>query len=126
MLSSHVSNFLQNVLTIVLSFQTASQAWCLGRYLPLLVGDVVPTDDEKWENFLCLLKIIQFIFAPIIIDDEVDYLQMLIEDYLTCFVELYPYRPLVPKMHYLIHMPTWIKRFASVKMTLIILPLLLK
>ena len=33
-------------------FSSASQAWCLGRFFPLLVGDLVPEGDEKWENYL--------------------------------------------------------------------------
>ena len=28
----------------------ASEMWCLGRYLPLLIGDLIPDDDEHWEN----------------------------------------------------------------------------
>ena len=90
---------------------SASQAWCLGRFLPLLVGDLVSEDNEKWDNFLNLLKIMEYVFAPVTTEDKLDYLQILVEDYLTDFSELYPARPLVPKMHYLIHMPTWMKRY---------------
>lgn len=33
--------------------QKASKMWCLGRYLPLMVGDIiVPEDNEKWLLFL--------------------------------------------------------------------------
>lgn len=81
----------------------ATQAWCLGRFLPLLVGDLVGEDDDKWENFICLLKIMEYVFAPVTTQDKLDYLQTLIEDYLIGFTQLYPHRPLVPKMHYLIH-----------------------
>ena len=83
----------------------------MGRFLPLIIGDLVPESDEKWENFLCLLRIMEFLFAPVITEDKVDYLQTLIEDYLVVFTDLYPERPLTPKMHYLIHMPSWIKRY---------------
>ena len=88
----------------------ASQAWCLGRFLPLLIGDLVAEEDDKWENFIHLLKIMEYVFAPVTTADKLDYLQTLIEDYLIGFTQLYPDRPLVPKMHYLIHMPTWMKR----------------
>jgi len=53
----------------------------------------------------------EYIFAPITTQHKLEYLQTLIEDYLTEFTRLYPERPLVPKMHYLIHMPTWMKRY---------------
>ncbi len=90
---------------------SASQAWCLGRVLPLLVGDLIPEDNEKWENYLELLKIMEYIFATVTTTDKLDYLQILIQDYLTEFTRLYPARPLVPKMHYLVHMPSWMRRY---------------
>ena len=55
----------------------------------------------------------EYIFAPVITTDKLDYLQMLIQDFLTEFTRLYPERPLTPKMHYLVHMPSWMKRLAS-------------
>lgn len=99
----------------------ATQAWCLGRFLPFLIGDLVDEGDEKWENFLCLLKIMEYIFAPVTTDDKLDYLQTLIEDYLIDFTQLYPNRPLVPKMHYLLHMPTWMKRYTAIVFMCVIL-----
>ena len=41
------------VLYIVI--QLASKMWCMGRLLPLMTGDLVPEDDEKWKLFLLLL-----------------------------------------------------------------------
>ena len=45
----------------------------------------------------------EFTFAPIITIDKTCYLEVLIEDFLSEFQRLYPERPLVPKMHYLVH-----------------------
>ena len=89
----------------------ASQSWCLGRFIPLLVGDKVPEDDERWMNYLTLLHIMEFVFAPAINQGQIGYLEMLIEDFLYEFSRLYPDRPLLPKMHYLIHIPNWIRRY---------------
>jgi 5-hydroxyisourate hydrolase-like protein (transthyretin family) len=36
---------------------------------------------------------------------------MLIEDFLEEFKVLYPERSLTPKMHYLVHIPTWMNRY---------------
>ena len=52
----------------------------------------------------------EYTFAPVITTDKLDYLQMLIQDFLIEFTQLYPDRPLTPKMHYLVHMPSWMKR----------------
>ena len=44
--------------------------------------------------------------------DKLDYLQTLLEDFLIEFTHLYPEQHLTPKMHYLIHIPAWMKRLA--------------
>lgn len=74
------------------------------------MGDLVPEDDEHWENFLNLLRIVESMFAPITTVDKTCYLEMLIENFLSEFKELYPGRPLTPKMHYLIHVPAWMRK----------------
>ena len=83
--------------------------WCLGRFLPILIGDIIPNDNPYWENFLTHLTIINEAFAPVSSEERLDYLGMLIEDFLEEFVVLYKDRPLTPKMHYLLHIPTWIR-----------------
>lgn len=90
---------------------TACQMWCLGRYLPILVGDLVPEEHRHWNNFLLLLDIVNELFAPVTNPHRADYLSVIIGEFLEDFKELYPARPLTPKMHYMVHMPTWIKRF---------------
>jgi len=97
-------------LTVTSIHYIASQAWCLGRFLPLLIGDLVPYDDKHWDNYLDLLKIMEYVFAPVTTMGKMSYLEMLIEEYLAEFVQLYPSRPLTPKIHYLVHVPTWTKR----------------
>ena len=82
--------------------------WCFARILPLLIGDKI-LEDERWNNFLLLLNIMDYTFAPRIMPSKCSYLGMLIEDYLTDFKELYE-RRLIPKMHYMVHTPMWIKR----------------
>ncbi len=85
----------------------ASQMWCLGRILPLLIGDLVEEDDENWDNFLNLLTIIDFVFAPSITPDKADLIAVLVEDFLFEFRKLYPSRNLTPKMHYTVHMSSY-------------------
>ena len=38
---------------------TASQMWIFSTLLPLMIGDLVPEDDQKWECFLLLLDIVK-------------------------------------------------------------------
>ena len=72
--------------------------------LPLLVGDLVPEDDPHWLNFLLLLSIID-IMAPKATKALAAYLRELNLQHHTAFKELYPERPITPKMHYIIHIP---------------------
>ena len=73
----------------------------------------MPERDGNWKIYLSFLKIMEYTFAPVVTIDKLDYLQMLIQDFLTEFTQLYPDRPLTPKMHYLVHMPSWMKRLAQ-------------
>lgn len=79
--------------------------WLLGRILPLIIGDKVPDDDEKWLNFLLLMEIVDLLFCPRISEDSASYLAALISDHHNEFVELYPTESVIPKMHYMVHMP---------------------
>ncbi len=45
---------------IFFPFCIATQMWCLGRFLPLLIGHLVPEGDCFWENFLMLLTIVDY------------------------------------------------------------------
>ncbi len=75
-----------------------------------MVGDFVPKDNMYWENYLTMLKITAYIFAPEITEDEVCYVKLLIEEHHSNFSTLYPTASIIPKMHYLIHMPRLILR----------------
>ena len=81
---------------------TASQMWCLGRFLPLIVGDLVPAGNVHSDNYVLLLDIVDELLAPVTIPDRADYVAMLVEDFIESFKGLYPSRPLTPKMHFMI------------------------
>ena len=79
--------------------------WFLGRILPYMIGEHVPPTDEHWQNYLWLLHIVYLLFAPSISEDEVGYLNVLITQHHQKFVSLYSSSKLLPKHHYVIHMP---------------------
>lgn len=58
-----------------------------------------------------LLTIMDHVFAPTTTADKADYVGMMVEDYLEEFCRLYPDRRLIPKMHIMIHLPSWMKRW---------------
>ena len=76
----------------------ASQTWTLARLLPLMIGYCVPENDDYWK----LLEILRYVLAPEILHDEVGMLSVLIVDFLSEFVQLYPQASV---MHYMVHIP---------------------
>ena len=70
-----------------------------------MVGDMIPEDDEYWEHYLTTLQIANYLLAPEIHSDEVAYLNIILPTHHETFTQLYPDAPVIPKMHYLLHVP---------------------
>ena len=85
--------------------QTAAQMWCLVRYLPLIIGDLVPENNQYLELILLLLECMDFIFCPEITREETIFLKQMIKDHHEHFLALYQDRRLKPKHHFMIHYP---------------------
>ena len=92
-----------------LPFQ-ASEMWSLVLHLPIAVGEFLPDDDVFWKWFLCLRKIMDIIFAPTIVRQEILLLRVLISEYLKQRKRLYPDSPLKNKHHHLVHYPRVIEQ----------------
>lgn len=91
--------------------QSASKMWLLAVTLPLLVGDLVPEDIEVWDLFILLLRITSICCSWHITPDTATYLGILIEEHHTKFKLLYPYKTIIPKMHYMTHYPNQILKY---------------
>ena len=89
----------------------AAQMWNLAVHFPLMIGDLVPESDSEWDCFLLLLEILQICVTWIISADLVAYLEALIENYLLAFRDCYPDLRIIPKQHYMIHLPSQILRY---------------
>ena len=89
---------------------SATQMWCFARFLPLMIGQKIPEDDDSWINFLLLRDIMDYILAPVLGPDCVGYLKSQIKDHHESFKVLYPGCSIIPKMHYLIHYPECVER----------------
>lgn len=84
--------------------------WLLGRLLPIMVGDLVPEDDNHWQCYIDLLRIMSIVTAVEVTENSINILTMLIECYLSTFNALFP-DSITPKMHYLLHLPDQIKKY---------------
>ena len=81
------------------------QMWTLARFLPLIIGQLIPEENKFWLNFLRLLDIMDILFSTSLSPEDCGYLEALISDHHTCFFELYSSLNVTPKLHNLIHMP---------------------
>ena len=71
--------------------------------IPLLVGDKVPFDDEKWASYVLLLRICTIALSPVCTYDTIAYVRILVEEKLTTFRTVYPSVNLLPKHHFMLH-----------------------
>ena len=63
--------------------------WCLGLLLPLMIGELFPEGGEHWLNFLRLLTIMDYLFAPLMTAECIDHLKFLIEEHHMTWKEIY-------------------------------------
>lgn len=85
--------------------QTASAMLTLCHTLPVIVGSRIPQNHAKWQNMLRLIQIVLLCTSPSCTRETAVQLRLLIAEYLTNFIILYPKASFIPKMHYLIHLP---------------------
>ena len=84
--------------------------WTLCRFLPLMVGDKVPEDNAYWRHFLDVIEILDYVLAPTVRENIPDCLAEAISVSLMDFQQLYPNASFLPKMHYITHIPRYLKQ----------------
>ena len=68
----------------------ATQNWCLIRLLPVIISDVIKSDDPVWQLFLLLHDIAEMASAPKIKDSDIAYLAVVINEYLLDRLSCFP------------------------------------
>ncbi|CAN8029870.1 unnamed protein product [Ixodes persulcatus] len=84
---------------------------CLFRFFSLLVGNVVPKDNDAYSVYLALRRIVDIVCAPQLTTNTIPYLKVLISDFYSAFIQVFPEVNVIPKMHYLIHYPHLIRLY---------------
>lgn len=90
----------------------AVQMWELFHTLPFIIGALpgVSLSEPHYACFMLLNDISTILFSPVIAKDQISYVSLLIKQYLKQFTTLYPHRQLTPKCHYMVHVPSLIRR----------------
>lgn len=74
------------------------------HFLPLVIGDLIPENDEVW----ALLQIIDILLSYTFTDNAISHLKLLITQHNSMYITLFN-DTLKPKHHILVHYPTIIK-----------------
>jgi hypothetical protein len=76
--------------------------------LSLMIGDLVPIDDDAWELYLMLRKIVVYVCGLSFCEAEIVYLSVLITEFLQMYVETTKMN-LTLKFHNMLHYPRAIR-----------------
>jgi len=78
------------------------------HFFPLMIGDLIPENDEVWNFVIILLKIVELLLSYKFTESSIIYLEQLIKDHNSLYSQLFNDR-LKPKHHFLIHYPNIIR-----------------
>lgn len=87
--------------------QSAGQMLVLLKILPFLMDKI--GENHYTQMLRNMLEIIKILFSPIIAVSTLSRLKLLIEQHLKHFKQLFPDENIIPKQHYLLHLPSQIK-----------------
>jgi hypothetical protein len=86
---------------------SASEMLAFVSYFGILVGDLVPEDDECWQLYVNLHQILYILLSRVISKNTIQHLAHLIEEHHTLHCNLFA-ETLKPKHHMLLHYPNFI------------------
>lgn len=93
---------------------SASEMKTFVMYFPLMVGDMIPPDDEVWLFILSLVQILDKILAYKVTDFSISSLEALIKKHNTQFMNIFKVT-LKPKHHILTHYPEVMRKCGPVR-----------
>lgn len=88
---------------------SAREMMCFILYFPIMVGDLIPSDDEVWEFLLNLVEIVDLLLSFEVSERYIHHLKKKIAFHNENYTKLFK-NALKPKFHNLIHYPTIIRK----------------
>lgn len=83
---------------------TASEMKCFVHYFPLMIGDLIPINDEVWEFVVTLIQIIDTLLSRRFNKEKLLILEELIQQHHIKYLKYFN-DTLKPKHHFLLHYP---------------------
>ena len=94
--------------------QTASRMWLLSQMLPFVLENCINVLCPQWNSFMTLQEIMSLVFCSEISQASILYLKSTVKRYLSNFKATYNHMNIIPKQHYLVHLPTQMLNFGPV------------
>jgi hypothetical protein len=92
-----------NLKTLSSFNQSAAQTWTLVRFLPIILGDLVPEDNKEWNILLLLKDITEMVLSPTFDKRLCAYLHSVIVDHHLLLKECFPVQRITHKLHNACH-----------------------
>lgn len=89
---------------------SSAQMWAWFRFLPASIGSRVPKDSEHWRLMTMLQEIVDIVLAPVIRDSTLFYFESVYAMFIELLKNLYPCKSITPKIHFLVHFPTIVRK----------------
>lgn len=93
---------------------SAREMWTFVSFFGLMVGDLIPEDNEVWQFYLKLVELIDLVTSTSFSEDEVNHFTIVVFEHNEMFIKLFK-QTLKPKHHFLVHYSSVIKYFGPVK-----------
>lgn len=88
----------------------AAQARLFLRLLPFILCSLVTDHNQVYQLITELLAIVQILFSPVVSLRTLNLLELLIDEHLCHFKNVFPEVNITPKQHYMVHLPKMIKQ----------------
>lgn len=89
---------------------SASEMLSFLRYFGLIIGDFVPTDDNYWQIYIVLRKILDLVMSTTINEASCELLKVFVSELNELYVTLTG-QVLKPKFHFLVHYHSMLLKF---------------
>jgi hypothetical protein len=93
---------------------TAAKMWTLLRLLPILIGEKCKL-NKQYVNFTKLVKILRLALKQEFSEQNIQYLEDFISEYLEEFNDLYKDKDITAKQHFLVHYGRIIRTFGPLR-----------
>lgn len=93
---------------------SASEMMSFVKYLPLMIADLIPVDEDVWDFFLCTLKILEIVAKYEVDQDDIVLLKNSVKQHHRFYVNFFN-DTLKPKHHFLVHYASFINQVGPLR-----------